>query len=542
VSAPFWQAGKNYNRGAIVQPISSPAPASAALINSDFESGAVDWTLTGNFFVSTGNTFTGLQSCTHTGTTSPSGEKVVKTTRALVNPGTVINASCYFAQGSGAKNRVVGAVCLVWYDAAGVEISVSEGSFIRSSSGAPWKKSTISAAAPANTARVAIGGICKKTQSNACGFDTFAWDLISQATTPGLLYRAVQAGSGVSAVSEPAWPPTLGVQVNDGTVIWEAVLSNRIEYQAGYILRTGDIEPVWPQEVGGSVSDGTISWRCIGRNIQDEKCPNGTVVCAAVGKVFCGDADIIPYSATANPLDWQDPNNAGYIASGLNQNNTAEISVLHPYRGSLVAFTASTFQNYQVDEDPSLISLLDQMEGIGSIWQNGIQAVENGSFFVSQLGVRSLGVAVGGNNLQANDVGKPIDSLIQVIIDDAIATGGDLISTYYPSEGEYWLTKIELPPLIQPSSLKVRHVIPVQQFSSFEYALNFSGNAGAVSFNVTNGNLGACGAGIQDDSGANYRVGPSGDPPWTPAGEYDITIQVTDGTTTDTIDLRFIIS
>jgi hypothetical protein len=110
--------------------------------------------------------------------------------------------------------------------------------------------------------------------------------------------------------------------------------------------------------------------------------------------------------------------------------------VLAPYRSNLAAFNASSFQNWQVDPDPSAMAILDQMDGIGSTYQQAAQPVGTELYYLSQLGVRSVSVAAGSDNLAAGDVGMPIDPLVQAAMAGATSTPR---AAYYPSAGQYWL-------------------------------------------------------------------------------------------------------
>jgi hypothetical protein len=266
-------------------------------------------------------------------------------------------------------------------------------------------------------------------------YDSMSWAIVGTQAPPGLIYKAVQAGAAVSGVSEPSWPLTLGVQVNDGGVIWEAVQTARVVWEAAPLYVSGGAEPAWPTVAGGTVADGTIKWVAISRRIEDPKCPNSKVVAIAASKVFAGDKDIVRYCATANPLDWSSANDAGYLPTGLQQSGANDVAVLNLYRSNLVAMNASTFQMWQVDPDPASMSLLDSIDGIGSIYQLAAQAVGNDLFFLTPLGVRSVGIAANSTNLQAGDVGMPIDPLLR----DLLATIAPGHATYYPAMGQYWL-------------------------------------------------------------------------------------------------------
>ncbi len=266
--------------------------------------------------------------------------------------------------------------------------------------------------------------------------DTFSWSS-NIVGSSGLIYRAVQPSLGTSGNSEPTWPTTLGVQVVDNTVTWEAVTGVRITYEASPILKSGATEPTWPTEIGGAVSDNTISW--IAQTRQVTEAPNSKVVAITASKVFAADEDIIRYSATVNPLDWTSENDAGYLPSGLNQYGSNFTAVLNTYRASLVSFSSSTFQNWQVDPDPANMSLLDSMEGIGSIYQQSAQPVAKDLFYLAALGVRTVGISVGSTNLVNGDAGMPIDPLIRAEISTLGLTGYTPRGLYYPSLAQYWL-------------------------------------------------------------------------------------------------------
>ena len=96
--------------------------------------------------------------------------------------------------------------------------------------------------------------------------DTFSWSYVSPAPA-GLIYKAVQPTIGTSDAEEPVWPLTVGVQVTDGTVIWEAMIGTRITYEASPILLSGETEPAWPESIGSFVTDNTISWEAVPQQV-----------------------------------------------------------------------------------------------------------------------------------------------------------------------------------------------------------------------------------------------------------------------------------
>lgn len=439
MSALNWRPGTIYAPGSVVRPNAvPPPPAPATLENPDFEAGASGWTVTEGALAivsDPGNAFNGTYIARLTG---PTANSAIQNNAVFpVVPGQQVTARCMIRVN--AADRVGGTVAIVWLDSSNSVISSSEGNQVNVLGGGVYRQSAVTAIAPAGAVACKIAGFAFALQSGTVRFDAFS--IVYQPPVnvgSSLVYRAVQPNVGTSDATEPAWPTTVGQRVNDGTVVWEAIEANIVLWEAEPILITGGTEPAWPTVPGAVVEDNGIIWRCIGRNVRDERCPNSKVVAIGAAKVFAADDDIIRYSATGNPLDWSTQDDAGFLPSGLQQNGANRIDVLNLYRSNLVALNASTFQMWQIDPDPEQMALLDAMEGIGSVWQKAAQPVSNDLFLLSALGVRTVGIAVGSTNLQAGDVGMPIDSLVQEAV-AGMPAGSEPKACYYPAAGQYWL-------------------------------------------------------------------------------------------------------
>lgn len=437
MSALQWQRGTLYPTGSVVRPTASEAGGAGALVtlaNPGFESGAAGWTLSGGFAVVTdpANSFSGTQHALLNGVNPSAAAR--NTTVFPVTPGQQVRASCMIRVN--ATDQVGGAVAIVWRNAAGTDIGSAEGQQINVLS-AGYRQSAVAATAPAGAASFQIAVFAFALQAGTVRADAFVVDYQPPATAGGLVYRAVQPAVGTSGPTEPAWPGTAGQTVVDGTVTWEAFNASVVVWEAKPIMVTGASEPEWPTVPGGSITDGSgLAWVCTGRQVKDERCPQSKVVAIAATKVFAADGDVVRYSASGNPLDWSSVDDAGFLPTGLQQNGANRIEVLNLYRSNLVALNSSTFQMWQVDPDPEQMALLDAMEGIGSVAQKAAQPVANDLFFLTALGVRTVGIAAGSTNLQAGDVGMPIDPLIQAAV---AGSAGTSIACYYPAAGQYWL-------------------------------------------------------------------------------------------------------
>lgn len=260
-------------------------------------------------------------------------------------------------------------------------------------------------------------------------------DIVPEAAGASITI-SLAAQSGTSGTSEPVWPTTLGDTVQDNELTWQAVTADTVTWEASSVLTSGAVEPTWPTEGGSFVADNTIAWETTPLRIEDEHCPHTKVVAIAVSKVFAGDNDVVRFCATLNARDWTSADDAGFLPTGLQQKSQVGVDAMGVYRGNLAVWSASTFQIWQVDPDPAAMALLDAMEGIGSRHQQAVQPVSDDLFFLAALGVRTVSIAEGTNNLASGDVGVPIDTLVQA---EANAVDVEPIASYYPSAGQYWL-------------------------------------------------------------------------------------------------------
>jgi len=350
--------------------------------------------------------------------------------RLAVTPGQLVSGQA-FAKISGNYSAHVG---IGWYNSGGSLLSISWTDTPVTLAGA-YRRVAAAGLAPdlaaSCTVIVSVSG-----SGDEVRFDNATISHTNPVTISALLFKATQADPGYSDSFEPTWPTVVGNTVVDNEVTWEGVPANRVQWQAFPILVSGSSEPTWPATIGGEVADNTISWVADTRRIEDERCPNTKTVAITASKIFSGDADIIAYSATINPMDWTTPNDAGYIPFGLNTYGSQDVSALGLYRSNLVAFNSKGFQMWQVDEDPANFAILDAVPiGIPTSADKSIQPVSNDLVFLTEVGIRSMGIAGASTNLQAGSFGKQIDPLVKVKLD----AGEVPISLYYPGAGQYWL-------------------------------------------------------------------------------------------------------
>lgn len=447
MAVPVWNPGTLYQPGDIVQPITAPAATAAQVENGDFAAGNVNWDFTGGAeFVTTGG-YSGNGNCVRMPGSVPEGLALNKTKLVVPSTGSTFEATAMIQQGASIAGATRGWVEVRWYDSSDLLILSERGNVVSDGSGGAWHQSKLTATRPAGAAyaRAGIALFSVADHTHAIFGDNLSVSGTFAGLPDGLVYKAVQPESGFSASDEPAWPPILGQQVIDNDVIWEAVASTRVTWEASPLYVSGSVEPDWPTDIGGFVRDGTIDWKAVSRRVEDPNCPNSKIVVIAASKVFAGDDDIVRYSATVNPLDWTTPDDAGYLPTGLQNYGANPVAAMGLYRSNLVVFNSEAFQLWQVDEDPASMALIDALP-LGSTQHRSIAPVANDLFFASSQGIRSIGIAASSTNYQAGDVGMPIDPLVEPIMRLMKGSGVQALGLYYPSAGQYWLSFPGYPP------------------------------------------------------------------------------------------------
>jgi hypothetical protein len=461
----LWQPGTLYAPGALVLPRGAGAITQSQPPNPYFADGLNDWTESSeggsaSWSIDTTFAFRPAESTQTAKWEGGAGSSLLNGIMGVmqasnvvpVRPGQRIRFHGYFAVRH--RNHAAGQARIYWLDGDSNVISVAATTTqgLRSPDGwvgglrnREWERADGDAVAPVGAVS-AVLAVAAVANDHTSGGETAAtwvgfvgWDYTAQAVSvpDGIFFRAVQAESAYSASTEPTWPTTLGQTVTDGGVIWEAIEATAITWTAQPILRSGGSEPDWPMEPGATIADGTIAWQVLARRITDERAPRSRVVAIASSKVYAADGDIIGFCATVNPLDWSELDDAGYLPFGLQSYGSEAVAALGLYRSNLVAFNAVGFQMWQVDEDPQNMALLDAV-AVGSRYHRSLQPIGNDLVFLTESGVRSMGIAGASTNLQAGDYGKAIDPLVKAAL-AALEDGDDPLGLYVPDLGQYWL-------------------------------------------------------------------------------------------------------
>jgi hypothetical protein len=456
----IWAAGTLYQPGDLARPTNSGVVSQPPLANPSMEAGNTGWTATGSGSFAIDNTapvFDGTFSMKLGVTNNPNGQvlTVVNNTNIAVTPGQIVTLNAYIrsiAPTSQDSSRLQ--LQINWYTAALAPLAptklaldptivnnnarIDQNGIIDFASVDVWTLLTVEGVAPAGAAFWTAAILCLWGDSNF-KVDAVSYSYALTAAPNTLIFRAVQAAAGFSGSTEPVWPTVIGNQVVDNEVTWEAVSGNSVTWEASRILVTGAVEPAaWPLAVNGSVVDNTISWQLDSRRVTDSRVPtDSSVVLTGSSKVFAADDDIINFSATTNPLDWSTRDDAGYIGFGLQQYGGTRVTAMGLYRGNLAAFNSQGCQLWQLDEDPAGITYLDAIP-VACTFPKTVQPVGDDLGFLSDLGIRSLGLSGAAVNLQGGYFGQQVDPITEDLLAEAVAAGYEPRALYWPARGQAW--------------------------------------------------------------------------------------------------------
>lgn len=156
--------------------------------------------------------------------------------------------------------------------------------------------------------------------------------------------------------------------------------------------------------------------------ILDPNCPHSDAVIKNSSKIFAvGDGrDVVRYSKTTDPTDWSEPDDAGFLPTGLNSRGDRSTHALGVYGKNLVALARDASQVWASDPDPTKMFLDTIVDNVGTLFPDSLATVGENLFFLSDFGFRSISTKEWTDALQGMDVGAAIDQIARPFIRDVI--------------------------------------------------------------------------------------------------------------------------
>lgn len=170
-------------------------------------------------------------------------------------------------------------------------------------------------------------------------------------------------------------------------------------------------------------------------HISDANCPQTKGVIKASNKIWAVDGENVRFCAAGDARDWTTASDAGFIPAGRTQSGSGEALALGTFQRQLVVFFIDGAQLWDVDEDPALNKIKQQIYGVGTQYAQSPASFSNDVFFLSDVGFRSITVSsTNVDNFIDVDIGSPIDDLVT----PSLPTASEPRGLYVPGFGQYW--------------------------------------------------------------------------------------------------------
>lgn len=282
------------------------------------------------------------------------------------------------------------------------------------------------------------------------------------------------------------------------------------------IVRVHDVHPFGTGlYVVAEFTDGSYRHFFNGTIIPDAE---GTNVRPHKSKMYAIDGANLRFSAVKDPLNWTTGTGAGIIDVTTEDQGAGDLVGIEEYYSMLALFGRTSIQLWAMDPDPALNTFQQVLGNIGLVAPNAVSRYGNGDvLFLSHTGIRSLRARDSSNSAVLNDIGSPVDALVQekrrTLVPADVAYIRALVD---PLSGRFWL--------IWKNQAIVLSLFPnskVSAWSTFDFGsvIDYATVAGSrVALRIGN-NVYVYGAGAGDGVNPFDPNTPSGDL----VGDYDDT-------------------
>jgi hypothetical protein len=174
--------------------------------------------------------------------------------------------------------------------------------------------------------------------------------------------------------------------------------------------------------------------------ITDVNCPHSAGITKAASRVFAPSAENVRYCAAGAARDWTTASDAGFLAAGLQQDTKGAVKACGTFQDSLAVLFEDSAQIWSVAVDPSANTISKRLYGIGTLQSLSIASFFSDMVFLSPFGFRSMTVQAVTSRIDDNDVGVPVDPLVQadILASDASIDPEKVFGVWIPEVGQYW--------------------------------------------------------------------------------------------------------
>lgn len=188
--------------------------------------------------------------------------------------------------------------------------------------------------------------------------------------------------------------------------------------------------------------DGSVFYRHSynGTDVSDVNCPHSASATVAASRIFAIDGDVVRYCKAGDATNWTAASDAGFLPVGLQQNTISDTTAVGTFEDALVVLFEESAQVWDVAVDPSANKIRKRLYSIGTKFPYSLANFANDLAFLSPFGFRSMYVTSQTDRIDDNDLGSPIDSLVEPEV-RSIGASDDtskVKSFWIPQLGQYW--------------------------------------------------------------------------------------------------------
>lgn len=135
-------------------------------------------------------------------------------------------------------------------------------------------------------------------------------------------------------------------------------------------------------------------------------------------------------------------NGSGVVNLSSQDSGSSELTSIALYQGKLAIFSRSCVQIWTMNADPKLNAFSQILNNVGTAAPRSVASLGNiDTYFLSQLGVRSLKARDASNVAIVSDVGNPIDDMILADMSQLSSSKKEAaVGMIDPVDGRYWLS------------------------------------------------------------------------------------------------------
>lgn len=169
--------------------------------------------------------------------------------------------------------------------------------------------------------------------------------------------------------------------------------------------------------------------------------PQGKSVTKAASRIFVAYGETVKYCAAGNARDWTTASDAGFLPVQLQQDTGDLCTAVGTFQKKLAVYFAASLQTWNVSVDPSANQIDQRLYGVGTLAPLSQASFGNDLAFLAPFGFRSVAVRLQTDQVDDNDLGVPVDSLVKpdVLVSENLGAGAyEPMGVWIHELGQYW--------------------------------------------------------------------------------------------------------